>query len=155
MTIVETLLNILALPWLIWLIGLVIGLPIAMLMTGWVIKRRDAAGKPARAPRIMRNFVLPTASFYLLVRYVLQFGNDSFVAKAAETVLSIFLLVFLFNAINFLFFSEYNILTRKETIPKLGRDVLNFVLTLIFGSVVLSSVWGFELGNLLTALGVS
>lgn len=128
---------------------------IGTLVTGWVIKRREAAGKPTTAPKIMRYLVLPTLATHLFVRYVLEFNGAHVITKVTETILSLFLLMFLFNAINYLFFSEHNILTKKETIPKLGRDVLNFALTMIFGSVVLSSFWGFNLGGLLTALGVS
>jgi len=55
---------------------------------------------------------------------------------------------------NHLLFSEDNILTGKETIPKLGRDIIQFILVLISSAFVFSSIWGLDLGHLLTALGV-
>lgn len=137
-----------------WLIAIAVIIPTVVLFTGWVIKRREAAGKPTTAPTIMRYLVLPTLVIHIFVRYVLKFESEHVITQVTETILSLFLLVFLFNAINYLFFSEHNILTKKETIPKLGRDVLNFALTMIFGSVVLSTVWGLNLGGLLAALGV-
>ena len=137
-----------------WMIAIAVIVPTVILFTGWVIKRRQAAGKPTTAPKIMRYLVLPTLVTHIFVRYVLGVDGAHLFTKTTETILSLFLLVFLFNAINYLFFSEHNILTKKETIPKLGRDVLNFGLTMIFGSVVLSSVWGLNLGSLLAALGV-
>ena len=148
----EELLNSLNSEWMIVILAAVL---IGIFVTSWVIKRREAAGKPAAAPKIMRYLVLPTLAIHVFVRYVLELGGEHVVTKVTETILSLFLLVFLFNAINYLFFSEHNILTKKETIPKLGRDVLNFALTIIFGAVLLSSVWGFNLGGLLAALGVS
>ena len=137
-----------------WMIAIAVIVPIGILVTGWIIKRREAAGQPTAAPKIMRYLVLPTLVTHIFVRYVLGVDGGQIITKTTETILSLFFLVFLFNAINYLFFSENNILTKKETIPKLGRDVLNFALTMIFGSVVLSSVWGLNLGNLLAALGV-
>ena len=137
-----------------WMIVIAVIVPTVILFTGWVIKRRAAAGKPTTAPKIMRYLVLPTLVTHIFVRFVLGIGGDQIIAKTTETILSLSFLVFLFKAINYLFFSEHNILTKEETIPKLGRDVLNFALTMIFGSVVLSSVWGLNLGSLLAALGV-
>ncbi len=137
-----------------WMIVIVATVLFGILFTGFVIKRRESAGKPTTAPKIMRYLVLPTLAIHVFIRYVLDYGSAHVIPKLTQTILSLFLLMFLFNAINYLFFSENNILTKKETIPKLGRDVLNFALTMIFGAVVLSSVWGFNLGSLLAALGV-
>ena len=148
---IEALLNKLYSP---WMIAIAVIVPTVILFTGWIINRRRAAGKPTAAPKIMRYLVLPTLVTHIFVRYVLGVDGAHVITKSTETILSLFLLVFLFNAINYLFFSEHNILTKEETIPKLGRDVLNFGLTMIFGSVVLSSVWGLNLGSLLAALGV-
>ncbi|MDB4766067.1 mechanosensitive ion channel family protein [bacterium] len=137
-----------------WMIAIAIIIPAVILITGWVIKRRAAAGRPTTAPKVMRYLVLPTLVIHIFVRFVLGVGGDQIITKTTVTILSLSFLVFLFNAINYLFFSEHNILTKNETIPKLGRDVLNFALTMIFGSVVLSFVWGLNLGSLLAALGV-
>ena len=137
-----------------WMIAIAVIIPAVILFTGWVIKRRAAAGRPTTAPKVMRYLVLPTLVTHIFIRFVMGVGGDEFITKTTETILSLSFLVFLFNAINYLFFSEHNILTKEETIPKLGRDVLNFALTMIFGSVVLSSVWGIHLASLLAALGV-
>ena len=94
-------------------------------------------------------------ALYVLLHKILEIPNTSFPLKVTETILTIFIVSFLFNAINYLFFSEDNILTNEERIPKLGRDVLHFVMISIISACVLSEVWGLDLGNLLTALGVS
>ena len=137
-----------------WMIAIAVIVPAVILFTGWVIKRREAAGRPTTAPKVMRYLVLPTLVTHIFIRFVMGVGGDQIITKMTETILSLSFLVFLFNAINYLFFSEHNILTKEETIPKLGRDVLNFGLTMVFGSAVLSSVWGLNLGSLLAALGV-
>ena len=132
----------LIIPWLIYLVG-------------FVIQRRTAKGHGTIPPKIMRFLVLPTVAFHLILLKIFEIPTTDFILKITETILTIFIISFLFNAINYLFFSEYNILTKEENIPKLGRDVLHFVLILFVSACVLSNVWGLDLGNLLTALGVS
>jgi small-conductance mechanosensitive channel len=56
--------------------------------------------------------------------------------------------------VNHLFFSEDNIITGKASIPKLARDIIHFLLILLASTLVFSSIWGFDLGNMLAALGV-
>ncbi|MDA8563785.1 hypothetical protein N9L06_04960, partial [Mariniblastus sp.] len=68
--------------------------------------------------------MLPTLATHIFVRFVLEVGHAQIITKTTETILSLSLLIFLYNAINYLFFSEHNILTKEETIPKLGRDVI-------------------------------
>ena len=99
--------------------------------------------------------MLPTALVHLFMTKVAGIPVEHLSAKITETVLSVFLMSFLIYAINYLFFSEHNIITGKESIPKLGRDVIHFLLSMLIIACVLSSVWGLDLGNLLTALGVS
>ncbi len=138
-----------------WGIGIVTGFPVLFMLVGLVIKRRRRAGRSTTAPTIMRYLVLPTALVHLLMLKVFGIPAEHISAKITETVLSIFVMSFLIHAINYLFFSEHNIITGKESIPKLGRDVIHFLLSMLIIACVLSSVWGLNLGNLLTALGVS
>lgn len=135
--------------------AIIVAFPILFFLTGIVIRRREAAGRSATPPRIMRYLVLPSAFAYLFSQQILRLPPEHLSVKITETILTVFAMSFLFSAMNYLLFSEHNILTGRETIPKLGRDVLNFILSLVAGAFVLSSVWGLDLGNLLAALGVS
>ena len=138
-----------------WGIGIVTCFPALFVLVGFVISRRKRAGRSTTAPKIMRYLVLPTALLHLLMLKVFGIPAEHLSTKITETVLSIFVMSFLIHAINYLFFSENNIITGKESIPKLGRDVIHFLLSMVIIACVLSSVWGLNLGNMLTALGVS
>jgi len=123
-------------------------------LVGVIIKKRSNKEKPVVAPKIMRYLILPTALIYVLCLFVLDEDRTSVSVKITETILIIFGISFLLQFLNHLLFSEDNIISGKETIPKLGRDIIQFLLVVISSAFVFSSIWGFDLGHLLTALGV-
>ena len=84
----------------------------------------------------------------------MELPETHFPIKVTETILIIFIISFIINFLNHLIFSEDNVLTRKERIPKLGREIIHFFLILLASAVVFSNVWGVNLGGLLAALGV-
>lgn len=128
---------------------------IIFVLIGILIKKRIQKNKPVIAPRIMRYLILPTAFVFTLCIYVLELSRTSIIAKFTQTILVIFGIAFLLNMINHLFFSEGNLITGKETVPKLARNIIQFLLIIIASAFVLSYIWGFDLGHLLTGLGVS
>ena len=130
------------------------GLCTFLFLVGLVIRTRKRLGKPIVAPRIMRYFVLPTLAVYLFCRYVLELPRSHFSIRITETILIIFAISFVINFLNHLIFSEDNVLTREERLPKLGRDIIHFFLILLASAVVFSNIWGVHLGSLLAALGV-
>ena len=139
-------------PWGLQIIGAFL---LLFFLVGLVIKRRVSANRPATAPKVMRYVVLPAAFIHVLASEIFKIPEGHLSLKITETIVSIALMSFTFHAVNYIFFSENNIFTKREFIPKLGRDVLHFVFASIVTACVLSEVWGLNLGNLLTALGVS
>jgi len=127
---------------------------VLFVLVGFVIKKRKSRNKPVVAPRIMRYLVLPTLLIYSLCIFVYGLPRESTWMKVTETILIIFGISFLLQMMSHLFFSKNNLLSGKETIPKLGRDIIQFILVVISSAFVFSSIWGFDLGHLLTALGV-
>ncbi len=131
-------------------IGLLIGFMVLFILVGFIIKKRNSHNKP----RIMRYLVLPTILTYSFCVFVYDLPRTALSVKITEIILIIFGIVFLLQMMSHLLFSKDNILTGKEIIPKLERDIIQFILILISSAFVFSSVWGFNLGHLLTALGV-
>lgn len=135
-------------------IGLFAGFIVLFILIGFVIKKRTSLNKPVVAPRIMRYLVLPTLLIYTFCTFVFDLPRIAISMKVTETMLIIFGIFFILQMLSHLLFSNDNILTGKETIPKLGRDIIQFLLVLVSSAFVFSSIWGFDLGHLLTALGV-
>jgi small-conductance mechanosensitive channel len=132
-----------------------IGLPLLFLFATIVYNRREASRNGLVPPQIVKFLLTPFLFIYLILNKIIGIPEDQIMIMVLETVITIILISFIFNAINYLFFSEKNILTKKEIIPKLGRDVLHLFLIIIISACALSKIWGLDLGNLLTALGVS
>ena len=130
------------------------GFIILFFLIGIIIKRRQRLNRSVRASRIMRYLLLPTLLIYLVCMQLLEMPRTHFSIKITETILIIFAISFILNMINHLFFSDDNIITKKETIPKLGRDIIHFILAIIASAFVFSYIWKFDLGSLLAALGV-
>jgi small-conductance mechanosensitive channel len=139
----------------IWGLVILVGLPLLFIVATTVYKRRKPSNDGLIPPQIVRWLLVPFLAFHLVLIKINGNSQDEIGLKISTTIIVIILISFLFNAINYLFFSEKNILTKQEIIPKLGRDVLHIFLMSIASACVLSKVWEVDLGNLLTAFGVS
>ena len=139
----------------IWGLAIIVGLPLLFIFATMVYNRRKATGNGLIPPQIVRWLLIPFLALHLVLKKIVGYSDQEIIIKISTTVIIIILISFLFNAINYLLFSKQNILTKKEIIPELGRSVLHLFLMSIVSACVLSEVWGVDLGNLLTALGVS
>lgn len=141
--------------WLsLWGIVILLGLPILFVIATIVYRKRLPSGRGLIPPQIIRFLFIPFCAVHLILTKIINISSETFIIKTSTTVIAIILISFFFNAINYLLFSENNILRKKEIIPKLGRNVLHIILITIITACVLSIVWDLNLGNLLTALGV-
>lgn len=139
----------------VWGLIIMIGMPLLFAFATMVYRRRKPKNQGLIPPQIVRFLLVPFLTIHLVLEKIIGIPDEAVMIKVSKTIITIILVSFFFNAINYLFFSKNNIFTNKEIIPKLGRDILHiFLITIIF-ACVLSNIWGLDLGNLLTALGVS
>ena len=139
----------------VWGLLLLVGLPLLFAFATMIYRRRKSSGDGIIPPQIVRFLLVPSLAIYLILSKFVRIPASAFVMKISQTLITIILVSFFFTAVNYLFFSENNILTKKEIIPKLGQNVIHIFLITVVSACVMSSVWGLDLGNLLTALGVS
>ncbi len=149
---IDTILN--NTPYL-WEGALLLFAPISYYIVGKIIQKRKAANKPAVPAIIMRYLIIPTVVFHFALTKILLIPTTHVSIKVTVTILTIFFISFIINLFNYFIFSPENIFGKKESIPKLGRDIIHFILVTIAAALIMSNVWGLNLGNLLTALGVS
>ena len=100
---------------------------------------------------LLRSVVLPLAAIYVLVVYVGRTPQDALISKLAVTALVIIGLVAGIGVLNGLLFER----EAGTSVPKLFLDLVRILIVAIGIAVVLSLVWGYDLNNLITALGVS
>ncbi len=139
-----------------WSVVLIVGYPIAMLALSEVILRLKRS-RPllSQTLRAVRNLVLPALAVFILLAYVLELGEAQFAVRVVQTLLWIGLIHVALLFLNALLFSGARARAAQTQVPKLLRDLVRFFLVLVGAALVLSTVWGADLGGLAAALGVS
>ncbi|WP_088888750.1 mechanosensitive ion channel family protein [Leptolyngbya ohadii] len=141
--------------WFRWTWLLMLGFPLLMLLLGEVIIRLKRRNKRLVEPiAIVRNLVLPTLALALLLAQVLELGRDTIAVRLAETLLWIFIIYAVLTAVNVVVFEEAKENSWQANVPKLFLDLSRLFLVLVGLAIVMSTVWGADLGGLLAALGV-
>jgi small-conductance mechanosensitive channel len=140
---------------LVWALGLIAGIPLSLVVLSEAIVRLRRKGMPLEAPlRSVRSLVLPTLALLLLLVYVMEWDGDSIAVRVVQTLLWIFVLNASLSFLNAVLFGSAREGTWQANVPKLLRDLSRFFLVLIGVGVILSTVWGMDVGRLAAALGI-
>ena len=138
-----------------WVFVLVLGFPLLMLLLGealrWLQRNQPAFVAPLA---ILRNWTLPALALYLLLVELLARPRSAVGVRISETTVWITLILAALSLLNVILFEGAPQGSWQAKVPKLFRDLGSFLLVLIGSAIVLSSVWGADLGGFLTALGV-
>jgi small-conductance mechanosensitive channel len=135
--------------------ALILGFPVVMLLLGeairWLQRHQPAFAAPLR---IVRNWVMPALALYLLLVRVMGFARSGVGVRLTETLLWITLIFAALTLLNVILFEGAPAGSWQAKVPKLFRDLGRFLLVLVGAAIVLSTVWGADLGAFFTALGV-
>jgi small-conductance mechanosensitive channel len=138
-----------------WVFVLVLGFPLLMLLLGealrWLQRHQPVFVAPLA---ILRNWTLPSLAFYLLLVALLARPRSDVGVRISETLVWLTLILAALSLLNVILFEGAQQGSWQAKVPKLFRDLGSFLLVLIGSAIVLSSVWGADLGGFLTALGV-
>jgi small-conductance mechanosensitive channel len=138
-----------------WVSLLIFGFPVAMVLLGEAIRRlQRRRHRFLPAVRILRNWVIPTLTVFVLLDEVIGLSRTTGLVRVAETLLWISLIYGALSLLNSVLFEGAAQGSWQAKVPQLFRDLGQFILVLLGSSIVLSTVWGADLGGFLTALGV-
>jgi small-conductance mechanosensitive channel len=138
-----------------WVSALIFGFPIAMVLLSEATRRLQRRRHPfLPAVRILRNWVIPSLTLFVLLAEVIGLGRGTVQVRIAETLLWISLIYGALTLLNSVLFEGASQGSWQAKVPQLFRDLGRFILVLLGSSIVLSTVWGADLGGFLTALGV-
>jgi small-conductance mechanosensitive channel len=138
-----------------WALILGLGFPLLMVALGELLLRLERRHHLLVAPlRIVRNFVLPITAVFLLLVEVLGWPETSGLVRVVETLLWICLIYAALQVVNILLFEDAKPGSWQAQVPKLFLDLSRFFLVLVGAAIVFSTVWGTDLGGVITALGV-
>jgi small-conductance mechanosensitive channel len=147
--------DLLAEDWFLWGVVLVVGFQLGVLALGEMGYRQRRQGRPsAEIFSIVRNLVLPVFVLLLFLEHVLGFEADSAWLRIVETLLWVSLIHAALATVNALVFEGAEAESWRARVPKLFLDLTRFFMVIIGGAIVLSAVWGRDLGGFLAALGV-
>ena len=146
-------------PWFWPIVGVVAGLPLALLLLGELhgalVRRGSTYAKPIA---LLRNWLLPVGAVYLLIDQLnrsQQADNQSTWTKLAATAVGFLLMLLLLSAANAALFGEARPGSWRRRMPGIFVDLGRLILIIIGIGLLLSWVWGANIGGLITAVGVT
>jgi len=147
-------------PWFWPAFTVVLGLPVALLALNEIqavlIRRKSAYSKPVG---LLRNWLLPAGSVYLLIdqldRDGLKVGEHATWAKVAATVVGFVIMLVLLSGANAALFGAASAGSWRSRLPGIFIDLGRLILIIIGIGLLLSWVWGANIGGLITAVGVT
>ena len=146
-------------PWFWPALFVVVGLPMALLILNEVntvlVRRGSAYAKPVA---LLRNWLLPVAALYLLVDQLNHSADSSAHAtwtKIAATMVGFLIMLLVLSGANAALFGEARSGSWRERLPGIFIDLGRFILIIIGIGLLLSWVWGANIGGLITAVGVT
>ncbi|MGK7930404.1 MAG: mechanosensitive ion channel domain-containing protein [Microcystaceae cyanobacterium] len=141
--------------WLTPTLLLTFGFPLLMVGLGEVIFILERRNSPfTQLVGILRNLVIPFWGIYFLLSVVVALPKDNLWIKLSETCFWIALIYWGISLVNQYLFATAQEGTWQANIPKLLLDLIRTFVVLVGSAIVLSRVWGADLGGLITALGV-
>ena len=146
-------------PWFWPALAVVVGLPLALLILnevqGILIRKHSAFAKPVA---LLRNWLLPAGAVYLLIdqfNHGQQIGGHANWTKIAATVFGFLIMLVLLSGANAALFGEARAGSWRDRLPGIFVDLGRLILIVIGIALLLSWVWGANIGGLITAVGVT
>ncbi|MFN8071271.1 MAG: mechanosensitive ion channel [Mycobacterium sp.] len=147
-------------PWFWPALAVVVGLPLALLILneiqGVLVRRGSAYAKPVG---LLRNWLLPATAVYLLLDQLNQGGETAAEhatwAKIAATVVGFFVMLVLLSGADAAMFGAASAGSWRSRLPGIFIDLGRLILIIIGIGLLLSWVWGANIGGLITAVGVT
>ncbi len=141
--------------WFIWGAILIIAFPFLTLILGEIIYRAKGKDQLLVATlRIVRNLILPSLALFILLNKILGLSQDTTPMRLVQTALWLFTIHGSLTVVNGLLFNQAKADSWQASVPRLFRDLSRVFLILCGVALVLSVVWGADLGGVIAALGV-
>jgi small-conductance mechanosensitive channel len=142
--------------WIIWAAALAVAVPVLMVIFTEIGSGLERRGSPAARPvKLLRNWVIPVAGFIGWLALAGWYSQDDPRVKTLVTVLGCLVLIFVLSVLNVVIFRNAKRGTWREKIPSIFVAIVRLVLVVIGIGVMVSVVWGQDIGGLFTALGVT
>lgn len=147
---------LIAQPWFWPAILVTVGLPIALLVLhelhSTLSRRNSTYAKPVG---LLHNWILPAGALYLLFKQLEAADADPTWSKVAASVFGFLVMLLLLSGVNAALFGEARMGSWRERLPGIFVDLGRLILIMLGIGLLLSWVWGANIGGLVTAVGVT
>lgn len=148
--------SILDAPWFYWAVGVSIGLPATLVI---LTELRNALARRGsvltRAVGLIRNYIVPLGALLLLLVKANEVSAAATPVRVIATAFGFVVLLLLLSGFNAAMFTGAPEGTWRQRIPSIFLDVARFAVIAVGLAMILSFVWGADVGGLFTALGVT
>jgi len=139
----------------LWAVALAIGFPLVSVSLTEIALRLQRGGLPLAAPvRSVRDLILPPLAALVLLIKVVGWNLAATPVRLVETVFWLFVVNASLSFLNAILFVGAKQGTWQAKMPRLFVDMARGVIVLFCLAIVVSTVWGQDLGKLVAALGV-
>jgi small-conductance mechanosensitive channel len=140
---------------LTWALGLAIVLPLASVTLAEFSLRLRRSGHPASAPLdLIRNLLVPALGTLVLLHRIVGWDRTDTSVRLVETLVWLFVINTALSFLNAFMFANARPNTWQGRMPRLFLDMARVLIVLICLAIVVSRVWGQDLGQMAAALGV-
>jgi len=146
-------------PWFWPIVGVIVGLPLALLLLNEVHSALTRRGSTYAKPVVLlRNWLLPAVAVYLLIGQLNHSdhgdGRGTW-TKLAATAVGFLIMLLVLSGANAALFGEARPGSWRRRLPGIFVDLGRLILIIIGIGLLLSWVWGANIGGLITAVGVT
>lgn len=142
--------------WFYWAMSVAIGLPIGLIalteLRNFLHRRGSALARPVE---LLRNYILPLAALLILLTGANQVSIHATPVRMVSTALGFVVLILLLSGLNATLFDSAPKGSWRQRLPTIFLDVARFAMIAVGLALILSVVWGANVGGLFTALGIS
>lgn len=143
-------------PWFLWALAVAVCLPLGLLVLTEIRNSLARRGSVLTRPvELLRNYILPLGALLVLLIGANQISTTATPVRAVATVFGFVVLLLLLSGLKATLFQGAPEGSWRKRIPSIFLDVARFVVIAIGLAMILSVVWGANVGGLFTALGVS
>jgi small-conductance mechanosensitive channel len=138
-----------------WSVALAVGFPLLLLTTGELLLRLRTRRSPLVSPVAeIRSVLLPVLATLILLVKVIDLDADAIAVRLVKTLFWLIAVHAVLSFLNALLFAHAKEGSWRSRLPGLFVDLIRVVLWLVGAAIILSTVWGQDLRQLVTALGV-
>jgi small-conductance mechanosensitive channel len=143
-------------PWLHWTLGIALGLPIALVLLTelhhWLTR---TGSRMVTALPMLRTFVVPCLALLLLLTKGAGIQFQVTGVRMVATVFALLVLLLVLSSLNVAVFGQARAGSWRDRVPSIFIEIARVLIVGIGLAILLSQVWGADVGGLFTALGVT